>query len=62
MPLDYVRRRKPSADPLPHQRADLRRWWASRSVAGESEREPSEPERNPGEPELDTTDLEPDPG
>ncbi len=60
--LDYVRRRKPSADPLPHQRADLRRWWASRSVAGESEREPPEPERNPGEPELDTTDLEPDPG
>ena len=25
--LDHVRRRKPSADPLPHQRADLRRWW-----------------------------------
>lgn len=25
--LEYVRRRKPSADPLPHQRADLRRWW-----------------------------------
>ena len=60
--LDYVRRRKPSADPLPHQRADLRRWWALRGMAGESEREPTEPERNPGEPELDTTDLEPDPG
>jgi len=60
--VDYVRRRKPSADPLPHQRADLQRWWASRSVAGGSEREPSEPERNPGEPERDTTDLEPDPG
>jgi len=29
--LDYVRRRKPSADPLPHQRADLRQWWESRS-------------------------------
>jgi protein-tyrosine phosphatase len=28
--LDYVRRRKPSADPLPHQRADLRRWWVAR--------------------------------
>jgi protein-tyrosine phosphatase len=28
--LDYVKRRKPSADPLPHQREDLRRWWASR--------------------------------
>ncbi|HUJ34639.1 MAG TPA: dual specificity protein phosphatase family protein [Solirubrobacteraceae bacterium] len=31
--LDHVRRRKPSADPLPHQRADLRRWWESRQVA-----------------------------
>jgi protein-tyrosine phosphatase len=29
--LEYVRRRKPSADPLPHQRADLRQWWESRS-------------------------------
>jgi protein-tyrosine phosphatase len=29
--VDYVRRRKPSADPLPHQRTDLRRWWDSRS-------------------------------
>lgn len=29
--LEYVRRRKPSADPLPHQRADLRRWWDSRA-------------------------------
>ena len=28
--LAYVQRRKPSADPLPHQRADLRRWWAGR--------------------------------
>ena len=28
--LDYVQRRKPSADPLPHQREDLRRWWAGR--------------------------------
>jgi protein-tyrosine phosphatase len=26
-----VQRRKPSADPLPHQRDDLRRWWAERS-------------------------------
>lgn len=38
--LDYVRRRKPSADPLPHQRTDLRRWWESR-MAGEAERDPS---------------------
>jgi protein-tyrosine phosphatase len=28
--LDYVQRRKPSADPLAHQRADLRRWWMAR--------------------------------
>ncbi len=28
--LDYVHRRKPTADPLPHQRADLRRWWEKR--------------------------------
>jgi predicted protein tyrosine phosphatase len=27
----YVQSRKPSADPLPHQREDLRRWWAARS-------------------------------
>lgn len=28
--LAYVQDRKPSADPLPHQREDLRRWWAGR--------------------------------
>ena len=28
--LDCVQRRKPSADPLAHQRADLRRWWMAR--------------------------------
>jgi protein-tyrosine phosphatase len=28
--LDYVQSRKPSADPLPHQREDLARWWAAR--------------------------------
>jgi protein-tyrosine phosphatase len=28
--LDYVQLRKPSADPLPHQREDLRRWWDGR--------------------------------
>jgi protein-tyrosine phosphatase len=36
--LDYVRRRKPSADPLPHQRADLRRWWESRGAPEEGDR------------------------
>lgn len=28
-----VRARKPSADPLPHQREDLRRWWQARQHA-----------------------------
>jgi protein-tyrosine phosphatase len=27
----YVQERKPSADPLPHQRDDLRTWWNARS-------------------------------
>jgi protein-tyrosine phosphatase len=31
--VEYVRRRKPSAEPLPHQRADLRRWWDGRRGA-----------------------------
>jgi protein-tyrosine phosphatase len=29
--LDVVQRRKPSADPLPHQREDLLWWWQERS-------------------------------
>lgn len=29
--LAFVRARKPSADPLPHQRADLERWLAERA-------------------------------
>lgn len=32
--LDFVQTRKPTADPLPHQRDDLRRWWSSRSPTG----------------------------
>jgi protein-tyrosine phosphatase len=28
-----VQARKPSADPLPHQREDLRRWWSGREEA-----------------------------
>jgi hypothetical protein len=31
--LEYVQSRKRSADPLPHQRDDLRRWWAARNGA-----------------------------
>lgn len=30
--LAYVQSRKPSAEPLPHQRRDLRRWWDSRGA------------------------------
>ncbi len=30
--LAVVRMRKPSADPLPHQREDLRRWWEERAA------------------------------
>lgn len=29
--LTYVRERKPSAEPLPHQVEDLHSWWAQRS-------------------------------
>jgi protein-tyrosine phosphatase len=28
--LDFVQSQKPSADPLPHQRDDLRHWWERR--------------------------------
>ena len=31
--LALVRERKPSSDPLPHQRQDLRRWWEERTAA-----------------------------
>jgi protein-tyrosine phosphatase len=30
--LALVQSRKPSADPLPHQREDLRRWWRERAT------------------------------
>jgi atypical dual specificity phosphatase len=33
--LAYVHQRKPSADPLPQQRADLRRWWEERDGGSE---------------------------
>ncbi len=32
--LALVQARKPSADPLAHQRADLRRWWEGRLLGG----------------------------
>jgi protein-tyrosine phosphatase len=31
--LAWVHQRKPSADPLPHQRDDLHRWWRARSAS-----------------------------
>jgi protein-tyrosine phosphatase len=36
--LAYVQTRKPSADPLPHQRDDLQRWWAQRELGRAAER------------------------
>lgn len=44
--LAYVQERKPSADPLPHQREDLRQWWRSRgepAVDPESDPQPDTP-------------------
>jgi protein-tyrosine phosphatase len=35
--LAYVQARKPSADPLPHQRDDLREWWEGRTHARDRE-------------------------
>jgi hypothetical protein len=29
--LDVLRERKPTANPLAHQRADLMRWWEERA-------------------------------
>jgi protein-tyrosine phosphatase len=36
--LEFVQVRKPSADPLPHQREDLRRWWRERGREATAER------------------------
>jgi protein-tyrosine phosphatase len=38
--LAVVQQRKPSADPLPHQRDDLRRWWDQRAAAARSSPQP----------------------
>jgi protein-tyrosine phosphatase len=32
--MAQVQARKPSADPLPHQREDLERWWQNRNGSG----------------------------
>lgn len=39
--IAYVQARKASADPLPHQRQDLRHWWELRSSA------PEQPDSDP---------------
>jgi protein-tyrosine phosphatase len=31
--LDFVQMQKPTADPLPHQREDLHRWWEERQAS-----------------------------
>jgi protein-tyrosine phosphatase len=36
--LASVQTRRPSADPLPHQRDDLRRWWDERKTASATRR------------------------
>jgi protein-tyrosine phosphatase len=41
--LALVQVRKPSADPLPHQREDLRRWWDRRAEQATAGGEPSPP-------------------
>ena len=41
--LDQIQRRKPTADPLPHQRRDLARWWDQRPAT-----EPITPPREAG--------------
>lgn len=38
--IAQVQQRKPSADPLPHQRDDLRRWWRERRGGDRGRRTP----------------------
>jgi hypothetical protein len=42
--LAFVQERKPSADPLPHQRDDLRRWWNERALRAACEAEGTTPQ------------------
>jgi len=41
--LERVRDRKPSADPLPQQREDLKRWWDQRAQNAGNRVEPDQP-------------------
>jgi predicted protein tyrosine phosphatase len=47
--LDVVQVRKPSADPLPHQREDLASWWHERTPAAEEH----DPDGQPTPPSAD---------
>jgi protein-tyrosine phosphatase len=47
--LTFVQARKASADPLPHQRQDLRAWWQLRS----RQTTPSEPDPTATPPPAD---------
>jgi predicted protein tyrosine phosphatase len=47
--LQWVRRHKPSADPLPHQRADLVDWWLTRGRREASEHARPEPSSDAGD-------------
>lgn len=49
--LDLVQQRKPTAEPLPHQRDDLIWWWDERGTADGS----AEPSAAPDAPEPDPT-------
>ena len=46
--LAFVKERKPSADPLPHQRDDLRRWWQERANAVHTAGDPGGANPPPG--------------
>jgi protein-tyrosine phosphatase len=48
--LALVQTRKPSADPLPHQREDLRRWWDERSGGEEAESTAAPEDAEPATP------------
>jgi protein-tyrosine phosphatase len=51
--LAHVQQRKPSADPLPHQREDLAQWWDTRGSApadpGEAGNPPGQADGLPGD-------------
>lgn len=56
--LEFVQIRKPSADPLPHQREDLRRWWGERRQLAASDEGGAAPNPDP----RPNADLRPNAG